>query len=58
MPTPGWSGSAAYERQMGHMDNTAEISNTRTSKGIVVRLERIMPGAAGATATAPWSDGP
>lgn len=40
------------------LDSTAEISNTPTSKGIVVRPERTTTGAAGATATAPRSDGP
>ncbi|MFG2560126.1 hypothetical protein [Streptomyces sp. NPDC048496] len=40
------------------LDSTAEISNTPTWKGIVVRLERTTTGAAGATDTAPRSDGP
>jgi hypothetical protein len=40
------------------LDSTAEISNTPTSQGIVVRLEHTTTGAAGATTTAPRSDGP
>jgi hypothetical protein len=40
------------------LDSTAETSNTPTSKGIVVRLERTTTGAAGATATALRSYGP
>ncbi|WP_408906982.1 hypothetical protein [Streptomyces atratus] len=40
------------------LDSTAGISDTPTSKGIVVGPERTTIGAAGATATAPRSDGP
>lgn len=53
--------AAAYYPQTNvlvPLDSTAEISNTPTSKGIVVGLQRTTTPAAGATATAPRSDGP
>ncbi|MEV7235106.1 hypothetical protein AB0N06_14330 [Streptomyces sp. NPDC051020] len=36
----------------------ADETDVSTSKGIVVGLDRTTTGAAGATATAPRSDGP